>query len=218
MPAPVSHLPCHRRRTLSVLAGAVLVLTVERSPRCDRARAWGRRSTTGTATNASYSEHAFNWDVAVKLKVLLVAKGITVIMTRFDDSDVDPCVNERAAIGNRAPTASTPVAAIQLDSISVPSRRPCVNWAICDRQPTRRFKPATAVVPHEQLASLRECSVISRVDREGTRELGCRHRAGSPAWPTRGPHRHRPATRRRSLSPATPRRFARLQIAARADH
>lgn len=59
-------------------------------------------NTTGTATNAGYSEHAFNWDVAVKLKALLVAKGITVIMTRPDDSGVGPCVNERAAIGNQA--------------------------------------------------------------------------------------------------------------------
>lgn len=59
-------------------------------------------NTTGTATNAGYAEHAFNWDVAIKLKALLEAKGITVIMTRPNDSGVGPCVNDRAAIGNNA--------------------------------------------------------------------------------------------------------------------
>ncbi len=59
-------------------------------------------NTTGTSTNDGYSEHAFTWQVAKHVKALLEAEGITVILTRPDDDGVGPCVNERAAIGNRA--------------------------------------------------------------------------------------------------------------------
>jgi N-acetylmuramoyl-L-alanine amidase len=57
--------------------------------------------TTGTNTNAGYPEHAFNWDVAVRVRAILRAHGVRVVMTRPDDSGVGPCVDERAAIGNR---------------------------------------------------------------------------------------------------------------------
>jgi N-acetylmuramoyl-L-alanine amidase len=63
-------------------------------------------NTTGTATNAGYPEHEFNWRVALKLRDLLQAKGITVRMTRDSDSGVGPCVNQRAAIGNDAHAAA----------------------------------------------------------------------------------------------------------------
>jgi N-acetylmuramoyl-L-alanine amidase len=59
-------------------------------------------NTTGTATNGGYPEAAFNWDVALRLRRLLRAAGARVVMTRSDDTGVGPCVNERAAIGNRA--------------------------------------------------------------------------------------------------------------------
>ncbi len=58
-------------------------------------------NTTGTATNAGYSEHAFTWDVSVRVRDLLSARGVRVVLTRANDSGVGPCVNERAAIGNR---------------------------------------------------------------------------------------------------------------------
>lgn len=59
-------------------------------------------NTTGTATNAGYPEHAFTWDVAARVRDLLVAEGIKVVMTRPDDAGVGPCVDRRAAIGNEA--------------------------------------------------------------------------------------------------------------------
>ncbi|MDT4913452.1 MAG: N-acetylmuramoyl-L-alanine amidase [Pseudonocardiales bacterium] len=62
--------------------------------------------TTGTNTNAGYAEHAFNWDVAKRVRTILQAHGIHVVMTRSDDSGVGPCVDERAAIGNRAGVAA----------------------------------------------------------------------------------------------------------------
>jgi N-acetylmuramoyl-L-alanine amidase len=63
-------------------------------------------NTTGTATNAGYSEHAFTWDVANRVKAELAARGYQVILTRPSDTGVGPCVNERAAIGNQADAAA----------------------------------------------------------------------------------------------------------------
>lgn len=59
-------------------------------------------NTTGTATDGGYTEHAFNWDVAQRVGALLSAQGVRVVYTRSDDGGVGPCVNERAAIGNRS--------------------------------------------------------------------------------------------------------------------
>jgi N-acetylmuramoyl-L-alanine amidase len=58
--------------------------------------------TTGTATDAGYSEHAYNWDVTNRLKKILEGRGAKVVLTRTNDTGVGPCINERAAIGNRA--------------------------------------------------------------------------------------------------------------------
>jgi N-acetylmuramoyl-L-alanine amidase len=58
--------------------------------------------TTGTATNSGYSESAYTFDVATRMKALLTAAGAQVVMTRPDDNGVGPCITERAAIGNNA--------------------------------------------------------------------------------------------------------------------
>ncbi|MCW2915674.1 MAG: N-acetylmuramoyl-L-alanine amidase [Actinomycetia bacterium] len=59
-------------------------------------------NTTGTATDAGYSEHAYTFDVGTRLVKILRAQGATVVVTRPNDRGVGPCVNERAAIANRA--------------------------------------------------------------------------------------------------------------------
>jgi N-acetylmuramoyl-L-alanine amidase len=58
--------------------------------------------TTGTATNSGYAEAAYTFDVATRLATVLRAAGATVVLTRSTNSGVGPCVDERAAIGNRA--------------------------------------------------------------------------------------------------------------------
>ena len=58
--------------------------------------------TVGTETGSGYTEHAFNFDVAVRLEAILQSEGATVVLTRTTDSGVGPCVNTRAAIGNAA--------------------------------------------------------------------------------------------------------------------
>jgi N-acetylmuramoyl-L-alanine amidase len=59
-------------------------------------------NTTGTATDDNYPEHAFNWDVSLRLAKILRARGAKVILTRKNDTGVGPCVDERAKIANRA--------------------------------------------------------------------------------------------------------------------
>lgn len=58
--------------------------------------------TTGTQTKDGYTESAYNLDVALRLAAILRAAGATVVMTRTDNNGWGPCINERAAIGNRA--------------------------------------------------------------------------------------------------------------------
>ncbi|HEY8481933.1 MAG TPA: N-acetylmuramoyl-L-alanine amidase [Spirillospora sp.] len=57
--------------------------------------------TTGTASGNGYPEHAFTWDVSLRLARLLRAEGAKVTLTRENDKGVGPCVTERAAIANR---------------------------------------------------------------------------------------------------------------------
>lgn len=66
--------------------------------------AGGRKAcnTTGTATRSGYAEHAHNWSVGTRLATRLRALGADVVLTRPNNSGVGPCVDERAAIGNRA--------------------------------------------------------------------------------------------------------------------
>ena len=63
---------------------------------------WKPCDTTGTQTEAGYTEHAFAFNVAMRLARLLRAEGATVVLTRTNDHGVGPCITQRAAIGNRA--------------------------------------------------------------------------------------------------------------------
>ena len=63
-------------------------------------------NTTGTATNdGTLTEAQFNWDVAKDVVPRLEGLGATVVMTRHSNDGVGPCVDERAAIANRAHAA-----------------------------------------------------------------------------------------------------------------
>ncbi len=57
--------------------------------------------TSGTSTNAGYTEHAFTWDTSRRLQRVLQAQGAKVLLTRPNDKGSGPCVDERAAIGNK---------------------------------------------------------------------------------------------------------------------
>jgi N-acetylmuramoyl-L-alanine amidase len=64
----------------------------------------GRRkpcNEVGTETVGGYPEHAFAWDVAVRARALLAARGVDVRLTRPDDTGVGPCVDVRGRFGGR---------------------------------------------------------------------------------------------------------------------
>lgn len=94
--------------------------------------------TTGTTTNAGYPEHAFNWDVALRVRTILRAHGIRVVLTRPSDTGVGPCVDERAAIGNHANVAA--VVSIHADGA------PSGGHGFHVNQDSRRPDGATAAV------------------------------------------------------------------------
>ncbi|MCM2388734.1 N-acetylmuramoyl-L-alanine amidase [Streptomyces albipurpureus] len=58
--------------------------------------------TTGTATNAGYTEAAFTRDVSVRLRALLERRGAKVSFTHDGERPFGPCVDERARFGNNA--------------------------------------------------------------------------------------------------------------------
>jgi len=58
--------------------------------------------TTGTETDAGYTEALFNWNVAEFLKADLEAAGASVVLTRTSNVGVGPCITQRTAIGNAA--------------------------------------------------------------------------------------------------------------------
>ncbi|MFE6690807.1 N-acetylmuramoyl-L-alanine amidase [Streptomyces sp. NPDC057743] len=57
--------------------------------------------TTGTATNDGYAEADFTLDVVRRARALLEAAGARVVLTQDGDRPYGPCVDARAAAGNR---------------------------------------------------------------------------------------------------------------------
>ncbi|MER5468585.1 N-acetylmuramoyl-L-alanine amidase [Streptomyces sp. NPDC002935] len=63
---------------------------------------WKECDTTGTSTNAGYTEARFTLDVAHRMRKILEQQGATVKFTQDGDRSWGPCVDERARIGNTA--------------------------------------------------------------------------------------------------------------------
>ena len=59
-------------------------------------------NTTGAATEQGVAESAVNWAVAVALRERLERLGASVQLTRQADAGWGPCIDERAAVANRA--------------------------------------------------------------------------------------------------------------------
>jgi N-acetylmuramoyl-L-alanine amidase len=58
--------------------------------------------TTGTSTNAGYSEAEYTLDVVHRARAILRSRGATVVLTQDGDRPWGPCIDERARIGNDA--------------------------------------------------------------------------------------------------------------------
>jgi N-acetylmuramoyl-L-alanine amidase len=101
-----------RTRSLATLEGAVIVVDPGHNGRnwahpevindlVDAGTLRKACDTTGTQTASGYTEHAFAFDIALRLRALLRSAGARVVLTRTSDRGVGPCITERAAIGNR---------------------------------------------------------------------------------------------------------------------
>jgi N-acetylmuramoyl-L-alanine amidase len=88
-------------------------------------------NTTGTATDAGYPEHAFNWDVVQRIRRILQAHHIRVLMTRHGDTGVGPCVNRRAAIESTKGVA----AAVAIHADGTPSSGHGFHVCTASRRP-----------------------------------------------------------------------------------
>ncbi|WP_329248616.1 N-acetylmuramoyl-L-alanine amidase [Streptomyces sp. NBC_01478] len=77
--------------------------TAEINRKVDIGTNWKECDTTGTSTNAGYSEAQFTMDVSHRLRALLEQQGVTVKLTHDGDSPAwGPCVDQRAKAGNDA--------------------------------------------------------------------------------------------------------------------
>ena len=56
--------------------------------------------TTGTSTDHGVPEHTFNWDTVLLIRQALTQLGVRTAMSRGNDDQVGPCVDERAAMAN----------------------------------------------------------------------------------------------------------------------
>lgn len=78
--------------------------------------------TTGTTTNSGYMEAEFSMDVSRRLRTVLEAKGLKVVLTHEAGKErpFGPCIDERARIGNEA--AADAVVSVHADGVSAGSR------------------------------------------------------------------------------------------------
>ena len=61
---------------------------------------------SGTNSDDGYPEHTFTWDTTLRIRATLNALGVRTAMSRGNDDQVGPCVDERAAMANAlAPNA-----------------------------------------------------------------------------------------------------------------
>ncbi|MFJ3170553.1 N-acetylmuramoyl-L-alanine amidase [Streptomyces roseus] len=78
--------------------------------------------TTGTTTNSGYMEAEFSLDVSRRLRTVLEAKGLKVVLTHEAGTarPWGPCIDERARIGNEA--AADAVVSVHADGVSSGNR------------------------------------------------------------------------------------------------
>ncbi|MFF2659258.1 N-acetylmuramoyl-L-alanine amidase [Kitasatospora sp. NPDC058032] len=76
--------------------------TAEINRQVDIGNARKECDTTGTSTNAGYTEAEYSLDVVRRTRALLAARGATVVLVHDGDRPWGPCIDERARIGNTA--------------------------------------------------------------------------------------------------------------------
>ncbi|MER5350542.1 N-acetylmuramoyl-L-alanine amidase [Kitasatospora sp. NPDC002551] len=110
---PAAPVPAPAAPTATTLAGRTVLLdpghntgnsahTTEINRKVDIGNARKECDTTGTATNAGYTEAEYSLDVVHRARAILAARGATVVLVHDGDRPWGPCIDERARIGNTA--------------------------------------------------------------------------------------------------------------------
>ncbi|MGV9269361.1 N-acetylmuramoyl-L-alanine amidase [Kitasatospora sp. NPDC003701] len=105
--------PATTTASSTVLAGRTVLLdpghnpgnaahTTEINRQVDIGNARKECDTTGTSTNAGYSEAEYSLDVSRRARAILTARGATVVLVQDGDRPWGPCVDERAKAGAAA--------------------------------------------------------------------------------------------------------------------
>ncbi|MFE2728135.1 N-acetylmuramoyl-L-alanine amidase [Kitasatospora sp. NPDC059327] len=76
--------------------------TTEINRQVDIGNARKECDTTGTSTNAGYSEAEFTLDVSRRARAILTARGATVVLVQDGDQSWGPCIDARAKAGTTA--------------------------------------------------------------------------------------------------------------------
>ncbi|MCG6493318.1 N-acetylmuramoyl-L-alanine amidase [Kitasatospora sp. A2-31] len=76
--------------------------TAEINRQVDIGNARKECDTTGTSTNAGFTEAEFTLDVVRRARAILTARGATVVLVQDGDRPWGPCIDERAKAGNEA--------------------------------------------------------------------------------------------------------------------
>ncbi|MFE6056140.1 N-acetylmuramoyl-L-alanine amidase [Kitasatospora sp. NPDC056446] len=76
--------------------------TAEINRQVDIGNARKECDTTGTETNAGYTEADYTLDVSRRARAILVARGATVVLVQDGDRPWGPCIDERARTGTEA--------------------------------------------------------------------------------------------------------------------
>ncbi|MFI5528343.1 N-acetylmuramoyl-L-alanine amidase [Kitasatospora sp. NPDC051853] len=106
--------------------------------------------TTGTSTDAGYSEAAYSLDVSRRARGILTARGAKVLFTQDDDRDWGPCIDERARIGNE----SKADAAVSVHGDGAPAARSGFHVIMPARVKAGKADTTAIVEPSRRLGTL----------------------------------------------------------------
>lgn len=106
--------------------------------------------TTGTASDAGYSEAEFTLDVSRRIRTLLEARGAKVLFTQDADRPWGPCIDERARIGNEAKVD----AAVSVHGDGAPAARSGFHVIMPGRVKAGKADTSAIVAPSRRLGLL----------------------------------------------------------------
>lgn len=97
-------------------------------------------------TQSGYPEHTFAWDTTLRARALLTQEGVRTAMTRGNDNQMGPCVDERAAIANDLPMHPNAIVSIRAYSADANDHGFLISYPSLPRG--ERYTTATMDLAH----------------------------------------------------------------------